>query len=88
MVQRPAQRRLKASGADSGHALASRRDVYFTEVGGMVACGVYDRYRLQAGNRVQGPAIIEEKDSTTVLHPGYAATVDTSGNMLIEEVRV
>ena len=31
-----------------------------------------------------GPAIVEEFDSTTVVHPGYVAVVDEAGNLLIE----
>jgi N-methylhydantoinase A len=86
-VRRPAQRRVERGGADSRHALRSQRQVFFSEAGGIVVCDVVDRYRLLAGNRVAGPAIVEEKDSTTVVHPGYQAEVDTSGNMLIEEAR-
>jgi len=86
-VRRPAQRRVERGGADSRHARVSQREVFFSEAGGLVLCDVLDRYRLQAGNRLAGPAIVQEKDSTTVLHPGYQAEIDTSGNMLIEEAR-
>jgi N-methylhydantoinase A len=61
-------------------ALRTRRSVYFAP-GGFVDCAVYDRYRLGAGARVPGPAIIEELDSTVCLHPGYVATVDEWGNL-------
>jgi N-methylhydantoinase A len=44
---------------------------------------VYDRARLRAGDRIVGPAIISEMDSTTVLLPGHFATVDTFGLILI-----
>ena len=47
---------------------------------------MYDRYRLHCGNRIPGPAIVEEADSTVVIHPGYDARVDGYGNLLIEEV--
>ena len=46
-----------------------RRDVYFTETG-LVSAAVYDRYALPAGFKGQGPAIIEEYGSTTVVWPG------------------
>jgi N-methylhydantoinase A len=64
----------------------ARRPVYFAETGGYGDCPIYDRYRLRAGNVVAGPAIVEEFDSTTVIHPGYAATVDRYGNLLIRRV--
>jgi N-methylhydantoinase A/oxoprolinase/acetone carboxylase beta subunit len=37
-----------------------------------------------SGNRLRGPAIIEQMDSTTVVHPGQDASVDRFGNILIE----
>jgi len=45
---------------------------------------IYDRGRLGAGDVVPGPAIVSEMDSTTVILPGYAATVDSVGNLLIQ----
>jgi N-methylhydantoinase A len=44
---------------------------------------IYDRARLQAGDKVPGPAIICEMDSTTLVHTGHLATVDPFGNILI-----
>ena len=44
---------------------------------------IYDRSRLQPGNKIQGPAIITEFDSTTVVLPGYYANVDRFFNLLI-----
>jgi N-methylhydantoinase A len=44
---------------------------------------IYDRDRLHEGLTVTGPAIVLEMDSTTVVLPGYAASVDTIGNLLI-----
>ena len=44
---------------------------------------VYDRTKLLAGNRVMGPAIITEMDSTTLVLPGHVGEVDTYGNILI-----
>ena len=37
---------------------------------------VYDRARLRPGDLIQGPAIVEEPDSTTVCPPRYAVSVD------------
>jgi N-methylhydantoinase A len=44
---------------------------------------IYDRARLRAGDRIAGPAIITEMDSTTLVHSGHVATVDDFGNLLI-----
>ena len=44
----------------------------------------YDRAALLAGNRLEGPAIVSQYDSTTVIPPGIGAHVDHSGNIVIE----
>ena len=44
---------------------------------------IYDRARLQAGNRIHGPAVVTEMDSTTLILPGHAGDVDAVGNILI-----
>jgi hypothetical protein len=44
---------------------------------------VYDRALLKAGNRIAGPAIVMEMDSTTVILPGHHGRVDVHGNILI-----
>lgn len=45
---------------------------------------LYQREALCPGHRISGPAIVMEMDSTTVVFPGYQATVDKVGNLLIE----
>jgi N-methylhydantoinase A len=84
-IQRPQLRQLKQAGRDSTKAIKGERKVYFAEAGEMVRCRVYDRYRLEAGNWLEGPAIVEEIDSTVVIHPHYLAEVDRYGNILIQE---
>ena len=44
----------------------------------------YDRAALEAGNRLAGPAIVNQYDSTTVIPPGVEAHVDRFGNIVIE----
>ena len=61
------------------------RQVYFAEAGGFVETPIYDRYRLTAGAVFDGPAIVEEFDSTIVVHPHYTVTVDTYGNLIIRK---
>ena len=62
------------------------RPVYFAESEGYVDCPVYDRYALGAGAIVRGPAIIEEIDSTTVVHPHYQVRIDDLGQMVLTAV--
>ena len=48
-----------------------------------VETAVYDRERLLSGNVIQGPAVIEEASSTTILEPGDTATVNQYGHLVI-----
>ncbi len=82
-IPKPRLRELSGNGADPAAARKADRRVYFAEAGGYVDCAIYDRYRLGAGAVVHGPAVIEEVDSTTVLHPNYRALVDRFGNLRI-----
>ena len=67
-----------------GEATAkSTRPVYFAENEGFVECPIYDRYALGAGAVIAGPAIVEEIDSTTTVHPGYRVQVDAFGHMVL-----
>ena len=50
---------------------------------GAVDCPVYDRRSLRAGHTLDGPAIIEQLDSTTPIFPGDRAVVDSAGNLVI-----
>ncbi len=72
------------SGArDAAEARKPDRSAYFPETGGYVPCAVYDRSRLPVGARIEGPAVVEEPESTTVLPPGTAAEVDQWANLLV-----
>ena len=44
---------------------------------------MYDRALLKSGNRIAGPAIVMEMDSTTVILPKHHGKVDAYGNILI-----
>ena len=83
-IAKPPPRLLEAGGQVEPK---ERRQVYYAEAGGYVDCPIYDRYALYAGTAFAGPAIVEEFDSTTVVHPGYVACVDEAGNLLIEKGR-
>jgi N-methylhydantoinase A len=67
----------------AGEARKGSRPVYFPESGGFVGCPVYDRYRLDAGATVTGPAVIEERETTALLLPGDRARVDEHGNLVL-----
>jgi N-methylhydantoinase A len=73
----------KAGAGVAGGGAKARRRAYFPETRGYVECVVYDRYGLAAGSRLRGPAIVEERESTTVLPPGTVADVDEYANLLV-----
>lgn len=62
-------------------ALKGRRPAYFPEAGGFADTPVYDRYRLAPGMTLEGPAIVEERESTAVIGPGARASID--GHLLL-----
>ncbi len=57
----------------TGDALKGERDAYFP--GGRRSVPVYDRYALEPGNRIAGPAILEERESTLVVPPDRTAEI-------------
>ncbi|HEY7754955.1 MAG TPA: hydantoinase/oxoprolinase family protein, partial [Actinomycetota bacterium] len=67
--------------ADASGAVAEEHEIVFR--GERLPTKIYDRAKLAPGNRFDGPAIVTEFDSTTVVLPGYAAEVDVNFNILI-----
>ncbi|MDO9278353.1 MAG: hydantoinase/oxoprolinase family protein [Polaromonas sp.] len=63
-------------------ALRTHKPVYFRSAG-FVSTPVYKRPALRSGNRLSGPALIEEHASTTVVQPGDTVLVDEFGNLQI-----
>jgi len=61
----------------------THRSVYFDELGQRVAAPVYNRDDLHFGTEIEGPAIISQLDSTTVVPPGTTAVIDEWANIRI-----
>jgi N-methylhydantoinase A len=69
---------------DRGAAIPDgRREVYFADVARPVRCPVYGREHLGAGSTVDGPALLQEHGTTTVLFAGDRCTVAPSGELVI-----
>ena len=47
---------------------------------------IYDRSKFRHGDRIEGPAIVTEMDSTTLILPNHAGEVDSVGNILINPI--
>lgn len=81
-VDKPVLKKLEQTGLSAESAIVEQREVYY-EKEGWITTTVYDRLRLSPGAAIEGPAIVEEKSSSTVLHPGQQLEVDDYGNLII-----
>jgi N-methylhydantoinase A len=79
-VKMPAFRR---KGVSLKSAYLGKRRARFD--GATCDAAVYQRERLDVGHRIKGPAVVEQLDSTLVVHPGQVARVDRFKNILITE---
>jgi N-methylhydantoinase A len=65
-------------------AVKGEREAYFSEAKGFLKCKVYDRYSLPPGTEFSGPAIVEEKESTTIVGPSARARIDEYLNLIMD----
>ena len=59
------------------------RRVWFAETDSFTRTAVFDRYRLAPGDTFDGPAVVEERESTMVIGPGATVRVDGIGNLVV-----
>ena len=64
-------------------ALTGYRDVFFKEVGGFTNTPIYRRSEVPVAATIDGPAIVEQLDSTVVIPPEFKAEVDQYKNIII-----
>jgi N-methylhydantoinase A len=82
-LKKPTFEHIAKGGTDpDAAAFRGKRPVYFASTG-FTDTPTYDRPALKAGNRIAGPALIEEHASTTVAHPGDMVEVDAFGDLVI-----
>ena len=80
-VDKPDLQLETASDADASEARISTVSVVFRE--GELETPLYDRALLATGNRIAGPALVVQLDTTTVVPPGWQGEVDAYGNLLL-----
>ena len=68
-------------GRAAAPALKGRRKAWSPERGGFAEAPVYDRYALESGAVIEGPAIVEEREATTIVPDGCTLTVDEGLNL-------
>ena len=83
-VDKPLLEPAADRGADASHSVIDSVQVVFAQ--GAVNTTLYDRDRLQTGNRITGPALLLQLDTTIVVPPQWAGVVDPYGNLLLEPV--
>lgn len=82
-VDTPQLPTIEAGGEDASNAIVDcDHQAYFENE--FVKTAIYDRSLLQPNNKITGPAIITQKDSTTLILPGNTAVVDKNLNLLIQ----
>jgi N-methylhydantoinase A len=80
-VEKPKLGRERAAARSGGLVPVGERRTFFESAAGFVACPIYERGDLDAGDAITGPAIIEQMDTTTVIPPGFVARVDELMNL-------
>jgi N-methylhydantoinase A len=76
--ERPTGRKIEE--AETG-----ARKIYLGKEHGTLKCRIYTRELLEVGHAIAGPAVIEQLDTTTVIHPEQDATVDEYRNLIVKE---
>ncbi|GAB2860682.1 hydantoinase/oxoprolinase family protein [Actinoallomurus bryophytorum] len=79
-IGRPRQAARPPGDGDPGRARTGTRRVFYDD---WAEVPIYARERLQPGDVLAGPAVIEEFGSTLPLHPGFSARVDGHGNLVV-----
>ncbi|MGD8546047.1 MAG: hydantoinase/oxoprolinase family protein [Candidatus Bathyarchaeota archaeon] len=86
LVMKPKLKRQILQGKDADKAKIGERNVFFEERVGQVKTPVYEREKLKAGNIIQGPAVLEQYDATTIVYPDWIGSVDEFGNIIMSRV--
>jgi len=72
------------SAESADDASLGTHDAYFSQTQGYVDTAVYDRYRIRPDAVIEGPALIQERESTLLLAPGMRCTVAADGSVLVK----
>jgi len=84
-VAKPRLERRRKTKTQVSAARKGKRKVFFTRPDRQfVETSIYDYSLLGAGARIKGPAVIEFPFTTTLIPPGFCATVDDYANLVME----
>ncbi|MBE0548230.1 MAG: hydantoinase/oxoprolinase family protein, partial [Rubrivivax sp.] len=82
-TDRPTYRSEAAGDADASPALKSRRRVYVPERDAYAEVAVYDGHRMRSGQRLAGPALIEQETTAILVSDSFDCVVDTLGSFVL-----
>jgi len=82
-VVTPGRQIWKEQSVDASDSIKGKRDVYFEVKTGFVPATIYNGDTMKAGNRVEGPAVIEQSTTTVVVPPGARLEVTEYGDYLM-----
>jgi N-methylhydantoinase A len=82
-TDKPSYRKEAWGGADASHALKGRRSMYIPESKSFAEVPIYDGHRMRFGNRVEGPAMIEQATTAIFVSAAYDCVVDALGSFVI-----
>ena len=71
-------------GKTESECILEKREIYAN--GKTWLINVYDRLALDVGEKIIGPALLEQSDTTIFLNPGLKAVVDQYGNLIINDI--
>lgn len=78
-VAPPAVRQAQMDASDSGHACTGSRTVLFDERCEPIETPVYAGDQMKIGNRIEGPAVLEEATTSVLVRPGWSVVLEPSG---------
>ena len=73
-----------APAANTTSTMTGERDVWAD--GGWHRARVYERLSLPVGERIHGPAVLEQSDATIFIDPGLEGVVDGHGNLVVQRL--
>jgi N-methylhydantoinase A len=83
VTDKPSARHEPWAGADTAHALKGRRAVYVPERARFEEVPVYDGHRMRHGNRISGPAMIEQETTAIFVSGSFDCVVDALGSFAL-----
>jgi N-methylhydantoinase A len=82
IVQKPELKKIEKTGNNLDFALKGKREIEYENYG-LIETNVYERGKLSPEMEIEGPAVVEESKSVTLIYPDDLLSVDDYGNLII-----